>query len=257
MPTRTEYANGIPCWVDLNTNDPAAAERFYGELFGWEFEDSFVEGQAASGYSIGRLKGKAAAGIGAQGDGDPMPSMWSLYLASDDVDAGVAAATEAGASVLAGPMDIPPHGRMAFVQDPAGAAVGLWQAGEHLGCEIVNEDGAFVWCEVQTDDNDAIDAFYPVLGATFEDIDFGGGMYHAMKVGDRTVGGSWPLIEGVPPNWHVYFAVDDCDASTQVALDHGATALNGPMDTPAGRMTVLRDPVGAVFSIIQMTYLDD
>ena len=39
MTTRTEYAHGEFCWVDLATTDPAAAKRFYGSLFGWQAED--------------------------------------------------------------------------------------------------------------------------------------------------------------------------------------------------------------------------
>ena len=33
------YPNGTFCWVDLGTNDTAGAKRFYGGLFGWEFDD--------------------------------------------------------------------------------------------------------------------------------------------------------------------------------------------------------------------------
>ena len=36
MSERTSYEPGTPSWVDLSTPDPAAAKRFYGELFGWE-----------------------------------------------------------------------------------------------------------------------------------------------------------------------------------------------------------------------------
>jgi predicted enzyme related to lactoylglutathione lyase len=30
----------VPCWVDTEQPDPDAACRFYGELFGWTFEDA-------------------------------------------------------------------------------------------------------------------------------------------------------------------------------------------------------------------------
>jgi hypothetical protein len=33
-----ERLPGKIIWRDLLTNDPAASQRFYGELFGWEFE---------------------------------------------------------------------------------------------------------------------------------------------------------------------------------------------------------------------------
>jgi predicted enzyme related to lactoylglutathione lyase len=34
------YPPGVPCWVDTSPPDPAAAARFYGELFGWRFQDA-------------------------------------------------------------------------------------------------------------------------------------------------------------------------------------------------------------------------
>jgi predicted enzyme related to lactoylglutathione lyase len=34
------YPAGVPCWVDTEQPDPDAACRFYGELFGWTFEDA-------------------------------------------------------------------------------------------------------------------------------------------------------------------------------------------------------------------------
>ena len=36
MPEVTRYQQGTPSWVDLLTTDQAAAEKFYGQLFGWE-----------------------------------------------------------------------------------------------------------------------------------------------------------------------------------------------------------------------------
>lgn len=39
MPEKTSYAHGTPSWVDLGTTDLADAKRFYGALFGWEFDD--------------------------------------------------------------------------------------------------------------------------------------------------------------------------------------------------------------------------
>jgi hypothetical protein len=43
LPSITETPTGerLPgkiVWRDLLTNDPAASQRFYGELFGWEFK---------------------------------------------------------------------------------------------------------------------------------------------------------------------------------------------------------------------------
>ena len=34
------YPHGVPSWVDTEQPDTDAARAFYGELFGWSFEDA-------------------------------------------------------------------------------------------------------------------------------------------------------------------------------------------------------------------------
>lgn len=64
-------------------------------------------------------------------------------------------------------MDVLDAGRMAFLVDPTGGFIGLWQAGRHHGAELVNEPGALVWNELRTRDVEAAAAFYgEVLGWT-------------------------------------------------------------------------------------------
>ena len=57
----------------------------------------------------------------------------------------------------------------------------------------------------------------------------------------------------VPSNWQIYFAVEDADASIEKAVGMGATLVDGPDDTPFGRLATLADPTGAMFKIIQDT----
>jgi predicted enzyme related to lactoylglutathione lyase len=49
----------------------------------------------------------------------------------------------------------------------------------------------------------------------------------------------------------VYFGVADADATVAKATELGGSVLVPPFDTPVGRMAVIGDPQGAVFSIIQ------
>ena len=93
---------------------------------------------------------QVAAGSPPQQEG--MPSHWTTYLASDDVDATAGKVREAGGTVLMDPFDVFDSGRMTVAQDPTGAVFGIWQAGEHHGAELANEPGSFTWNEVQTPD---------------------------------------------------------------------------------------------------------
>ena len=63
MSHEDRYIAGVPCWIDTNQPDPDAAVAFYGDLFGWEYED--VNPPEAPGkYYIARLGGGDVAGIG-------------------------------------------------------------------------------------------------------------------------------------------------------------------------------------------------
>ncbi|HLN05429.1 MAG TPA: VOC family protein [Acidimicrobiales bacterium] len=254
MPARTSYAEGTPNWVDLQTPDQDAAKAFYGELFGWQFDDQpMPEGPV---YSMAVKGDGVVAAIAPQSPemiAGGAPPMWNTYIAVDDVDAATERAQAAGGQVLMQPFDVMEAGRMSFVADPTGAAVGLWQAKGHIGATIVNEHGACIWNELLTDDGEAATAFYTaVVGLIPEPMDMAGDSYTVLKVGDRMVGGTMaPPMEGIPNHWHVYFAVDDIDEAVAKALELGASVLNGPFETPVGRMAALSDPQGAMFSLHQ------
>ena len=57
-----------------------------------------------------------------------------------------------------------------------------------------------------------------------------------------------PLTDDGPAHWSVTFATDDADAAAARAEKHGGTVLVPPFDAEPVRMTVLRDPQGAVFA---------
>ena len=109
MAERTSYEPGTPSWVDLTTPDLEASLRFYGELFGWEFEDA---GEEAGHYHQALLRGKRVAGIGPNPPGSPPMTFWSTYFSGSDVDAHAKAITEAGGTVSFGPTDVMDQGRM-------------------------------------------------------------------------------------------------------------------------------------------------
>lgn len=253
MPERTRYEEGTPCWVDLSSTDPGAAKAYYTALFGWEFDD--MPTPDGGTYSMATLRGGFVAAIGGQPPGTPAgaPSIWNTYLATDDADAATAKVAPAGGELIMGPVDIGQSGRMAFLTDPTGAVAGLWQAGEHIGATLVNEPGAVIWNELITPDPDKALAFYQaVVGLSSSTSDLPGGPYTVLKVREAQVGGcTTPRMPQVPTHWHVYFAVEDTDATAAKSTASGGGVMVEPFDVPAvGRMTVLRDPTGAAFSVM-------
>jgi uncharacterized protein len=253
MPTRTSYAPGTPNWVDLQTTDPQAAKEFYASLFGWTYDDQPMPQGGV--YSMAMLRGEPVAAIAPQSPelkAAGAPPVWNTYLAVDSVDDAAAMVEKAGGQVAMAPFDVMEAGRMAFVIDPSGAAVALWQANQHIGARLVNEPGTICWNELMTSDPKAAAFYEEVLGVTTSTVDMGTGEYTLFMVGEDMVGGTTPpQLPGVPNHWHVYFSVDDADATAAKVTELGGSILVEPFDTPVGRIGVARDPQGGTFSFIK------
>lgn len=242
---------GTPSWFDLMTPDPDAAGAFYAQVFGWDYTPD--SGPEMGHYRMALAQGKLAAGMGkAQGE---MPSVWSVYFDSPDVDAFQEQVEAGGGATVAPPMDVGDSGRMAIFADPTGAVFGVWQAGQHDGAQIKGEHGSMCWCEVNTWKAPEAVAFYEgVLGAKGEKLEDRD--YWTLTVsGERPDAGVLQMTaewEGMQPHWMVYFAVDDVAAAVTTIDEAGGRVMHGPFDTPYGRMAVAMDPFGAAFTVIQL-----
>lgn len=249
------YAPGTPCWVDLMASDQQAAIDYYSDLLGWHGEVGPAE---FGGYAVCELRGKAVAGIGPAMSMDgapPPPTVWTTYLAVDDIEEAAAKATANGGTMFMPPMRVGDQGHMFVCADPSGAVVGAWQPIDFIGAGRVNEPGALIWNELNTRDLDKAVPFYEaVFGVTFEAMPEMPS-YRGMLTGGRVVGGAQAIGDDqppeVPPHWLTYFSVDDADSTVAAAVHAGSTLLQPAFDMPAGRMAVIQDPQGAVFAILK------
>lgn len=257
MPTFDTYEQGTPCWFEYSSADHEASKEFYGRLFGWDYTDTPMtgdDGRQLGTYSVAMLEGDIVAGLG-----PTMPpaegASWGVYLAVDDVDASVGRARRSGAPVHVEPMDIPGRGRMAWIDDPGGASVGLWQDKGFAGAERAHEPNTFIWTELTVADLAGTARFYAdLLGMQVETVDTGADNppYTLFKVGGRTVAGTMPLVGDMQPHWNVYFNVDDVDATVVRARELGAKEFAPSFDVPGtGRMGYLCDPQGAHLNLMQ------
>jgi len=246
MAERSSYAPGTPSWVDLTTPDLEASLRFYGGLFGWEFEDA---GEEAGHYHQALLRGKRVAGIGPNPPGSPAMTFWSTYFAGSDVDAHAKAIAEAGGTVSFGPTDVMDQGRMLVGQDTSGAMFGVWEPRAHVGALIVNEHATFSWNELIGRDLDGSTKFYgAVFGFEFQDLE--GAPYKLAKIGDDVVAGISGMGSELPPHWLTYFMHDEVDAGFEKARELGGKLVGEIKDSQFGRYARVQDPQGAVFGLI-------
>jgi predicted enzyme related to lactoylglutathione lyase len=250
MGERTTHAPGTFSWVDLSTTDQPAAKAFYGALLGWEALDLPIDENTV--YSMQLVRGHAVAAISPQPQAQTeagVPPLWNSYVTVESADEAAARAAELGGTVHAGPFDVMEAGRMAVIQDPQGAFFMVWQPGQNIGAGLVNEPGALCWNDLSTPDMDGAQAFYGALfGWTFTPMEGGDQPYVVISNKERANGGIRPLDPpGMPPNWAVYFAVEDLDASLARAEELGGAKLMGPIDIGIARFGVVADPQGAVF----------
>lgn len=247
----TKFDNGRFCWAELSTTDGQAAKEFYTTLMGWEAVDNPMgEGMV---YTMLTVDGK---NIGAlyQDNSGKAPPYWGTYIASDNVDAAAAKVKELGGTLLAEPFDVMEHGRMAVVQDPTGAVFCIWQAKEHIGFGLVDDPGSVCWNELNTRDPKSAGAFYSGLFGYSLKASEMPMPYTEMQLEGKSVAGMMemgPEMEGVPPNWLMYYTVTSCDETLVKATSLGASVIMPAMDIPGvGKFAIIKDPQGAVFAFI-------
>lgn len=209
-------------------------------------------------YHMQKLNGLEAAAIYQQGEeekGQGVPPHWNTYFTVDDVDQSAAKAKQSGATLFLEPMDVFDAGRMAYVQDPQGAMFALWQPKEHIGSRVKGETGAIMWNELLTSDTEDATKFYSgLLGLNSSKMP-GPMDYTMLNVAETGVAGVMAITSEmgpVPPNWTVYFGVDNVDAAIKKAESLGGSIVVPAMDIPEiGRFAGLQDPQGAMFSVFQ------
>ncbi len=155
------------------------------------------------------------------------------------------------------PFDVMDVGRMSIIQDKEGAFLRLWYPLKHAGAGKMHEPGALSWFELATTDTESASTFYTqVLQAEAgpdPNTDF---PYTLLKVSGIQIAGIIQIGDDwgpVPPNWGVYFGVDDVDAVAAKAGELGGGVIVEPRDIEDfARFAVLRDAEGAVFNILRV-----
>ncbi len=110
---------GAQAWNEHMSHDFETAKKFYGAVFGYEFQDISSEGFS---YATLNLDGRPVGGIGAYPGGVPAGTRgsWTVYFAAVSTDEVVAGIVRAGGTVEHEPVDSP-YGRMSMVADDQGA----------------------------------------------------------------------------------------------------------------------------------------
>ena len=240
---------GTPVWVELAGSDLDASAAFYGAVFGWSRAPYNPE---SYDFSLGDLEvGGLLPKIG------DAPDAWTVYLKVDDIEATLVAASAAGGRILHEPVREGDDGVWALLEDPSGAEIGVWQALSFPGFESHGVPGAPCWFELHTKDFAATVPFYEkVFGCRVTSIG-DSDAFRMVVFGDpdTAYAGIYDAANSeltTRSQWMTYFAVADADVAASVVRAHGGRVIDGPSDTPFGRMSHASDSTGAAFTFIQL-----
>ena len=246
--------NGEPCWIQLSTEDVNIAISFYGDLFGWSAGEASEEYQ---GYRMFFRGEEPIAGLVPTPDGSH--PTWTVFLATADLAGTVERATAAGGRVIVEPMPVADLGSFAELADPAGAAVGAWQADTFPGFVTRAEENAPVWFETLSTRYDDAVAFYQqafgfqthVVGDTSEFRYSTLGLDENARAGIMDASG---FLGDLPSRWQFYIQVADTDETVARAVATGAEVVAPAEDTPYGRIATLIDPAGVLFCVMRPNF---
>ena len=227
-------------WNDLLTENVAAAKDFYGQLFGWTFEQH-------DRYTVVKNEGQSIGGMLQVGDKDNVidEARWICALSVADVDKAASLVTEEGGIVHEGPLDMLNRGRAALISDPQGAELLLLYATDGDPEDKEPAIGSWLWHELWSYDTEASLAFYQKLAGY--DYDGEKDDYLILlkdeqwRAGIRNISDSEFTMRWVP-----VVRVADTEETAEQAKELGGKLLVGPRPTPSGgSVALLSDPSGA------------
>lgn len=245
MPMYESHQPGFPCWLDLQTVNLPDSVDFYSNLFGWKFR---ATGPGA--YTMAFRFGLPVAGFVQQApevaESTDVSAVWSPYFSVADADAAAAKITEAGGTVVVEPTYTAPDGRFLIASDPSGVMFRCWEPRGFAGAAVMGETESLSVTELITDTADKAQFYASVFDLAIEPM---GDDYALLKRDDAMSAGVL-VRPDLQPGWEVYFQVGDLDGDTARAQDLGAEVLMPVSDGRGCRFSVLKDPQGAVFALI-------
>lgn len=255
-PATHERHPGKVIWLDLVTDDLAGAERFYGSLFGWSFED---HSGGERRYAVALLDGVPIAGIAERsvGRGQRQQPAWLTFLAVADLDAAQRKVVDHAGKVLRAPREHAARGRQAIFADPQGAVFGALESSSGDPADVLREPGDWIWASLITTEPEQAGAFYQaVFGYQVHDQPRDDGRQHALLVSDnyaRASANALPASDAhMYPHWLNFVRVGNAADAAAKAQALGGRVLAPPhVDRHGGRIAVVADPQGAPIGLME------
>lgn len=117
-----QFKQGDFCHIEMPVKDVERAKKFYGEIFGWTFQDV-----PEMNYTLFMTPGGTLGG-GFFTPDEQTPEKVTNYLCVASIEDTAARILELGGKTLSPKIEIPGHGHMMHVLDSEGALIALWQS---------------------------------------------------------------------------------------------------------------------------------
>ncbi len=256
QPPSQERHPGKVIWVDLVTTDLAGAERFYGGLFGWTFEDLSTRRRPCA---VAILDGVPVGGL-VQQQLDPRQRrhpVWLTFLSVADVDAVARTVAARGGKVLSTPRTHVQRGRQAVFSDPQGAVFAALQSSSGDPPDVMPEPGQWIWSSLVTTDPNQAAAFYQaVFGYEVFDPASDDGVEHFLLASDDYARASAnalpPGASNAHPHWLNFVRVANAaESAAKAAALGGRVLVAAHRDRHDGAIAVVADPQGAPFGLLE------
>jgi predicted enzyme related to lactoylglutathione lyase len=180
---------------------------------------------------------------------------WKIYLACADAPAMTAAAEADSGTVRVAVGAVADLGNQAILADPSGAVFGIWEPVTFPGFTVLDEPGAPSWFELHTPSYSAALDFYRTMFEWRTEVISDSDEFRYTTVVDSggtqlagVMDAQW-LPESATGSWTTYWETADVDATAADVARLGGTIVDGPTDTPYGRMATVTDPNGAEFRL--------
>ncbi len=253
-PTDTYYPGQV-IWHDLATPDLEQAKAFYGEVFGWTFED---KGEGTARYSVISYRGEAIGGMVPMAQIAGQRGEWVCSCSATEVEKDVDKVLELGGKILGNPINMKGRGMQAVVADPQGAVFGLLRSSSgDPAMEGEVEEGEWLYTELWAQKPEPLATFYSeILGYSIDEVERSEIPYWAFLKQDKAMAGLIQNpVEYTRSHWVPYIKVNDAKAMTSKAEKAGATVLLAPNPKVRnGSAAFLLDPTGAPFVIQKYPY---
>lgn len=252
----SEHHSGKMVWADLVTPDLAAAERFYGGLFGWTFQAVHAH---KNDYAVALLGARPIGGLLQR----PVPAgehrqpAWLTFISVSDVDAARRSALAHGAKSVSDPKTYAGRGRQAVLSDPEGAVFAVLASAGGDPPDYLAEPGEWIWSALLVRDVGQSAAFYQTLfGYDVFETPTEEGVQHVVFSSDDYARASANTLPGGAarrhPHWLNFIRVGDAAEAAAKAVSLGGRILVEPHDDRhGGKSAVIADPVGAPIGLME------